>query len=72
MRFKVELHPDAVYFLRRLSDEADRREFYRQLELLRENPIEHSEAFLDPDLSRYMLRFFRFNRNLAVFELDGF
>jgi hypothetical protein len=71
MRSKVELHRDVVWFIRHQcnADEADA--FYRELDRLRSDPIECSEALADPKLSRYMLRFFRFGQNLAIFEYNA-
>jgi len=70
MRIKVELHPEVVWFIRHRCNEGEVSGFYERLERLREEPIENSEAVTDPRLSRYMLRFFRFRQNLAIFELN--
>ncbi len=70
MRFKVELHAEVVWFIRHCCNKEEVDAFYEQLERLRAQPIENSEPMADPDLSRYMLRFFRFRRNLALFEYD--
>lgn len=68
MRTKVELHPDVVWFVRRQCSEAEPGSFYGELEKVRRDPIENSEHFRDPNLSRYMLRCFRFARIMAVFK----
>jgi hypothetical protein len=70
MHFKVELHRDVVWHIRHRCDRDEVDAFYEGLERLRSDPIENSEAIADPELSRYMLRFFRFKGNLAIFELD--
>lgn len=70
MHVKVELHRDVVWFVRRRCNDDEVKAFYEQLERVRTDPIENSEATVDPDLSRYMLRFFRFKENIAVFEFD--
>ena len=71
MRIKVELHRDVVRFLRHDCDDDERLAFCRQLETVRSAPIENSECLRDPRLSRYMLRFFRFGQNMAVFKYDA-
>ncbi len=68
MRVKVELHRDVVRFIRHECTEGEVRAFYEKLEQVRSEPIGTSEAVSDPKLSRYILRFFRFGRNLALFE----
>jgi hypothetical protein len=70
MRVKVELYEDVVWFLRHRCNADERRLFYEQLEVTRSKPIDHSEAVFDPVLSRFMLRFFRFGTNKAIFEFD--
>lgn len=70
MRIKVELHRDVVWFIRHRCNDDEVKAFYEQLERLRSDPIESSEAIADPKLSRYMLRLFRFKGNLAIFEFD--
>ena len=71
MRVKVELHSRVDLFVRKSCTKVEQNEFYRMLEALRTNPISESEAMADPLLSRYMLRFFRFGPNLAIFEWDA-
>ena len=66
----VELHPDVVWFLKKRCTDAERKAFYTRLEEVRRKPIENSEPFRDAMLSRYMLRFFRFAENMAVFKFD--
>ena len=70
MYFKVELHRDVVWFLRHECTDAGREAFSERLKELRSDPIGTSEALADPQMSRYMLRFFRFGGNLAIFEFD--
>jgi len=72
VRFKVELRPEVSYFVRRQCNGEERREFYEQIERLQVDPIEISEAFADPDLSQYVLRYFRFRHYVAVFDLDAY
>jgi len=71
MLIKVELHPDVDWFVRRRCTRVEQEEFYKALDLIRSAPIGHSEPVYDPELSRYMLRFFRFRNCLAVFEYDA-
>ena len=68
MRYKVELHRDVRRFVRHTCNEDEVDAFYARLRQIEVEPIEHSEAVADPDLSRYMLRFFRFGSNIAIFE----
>lgn len=71
MRIKVELHRDARWALKRECTEEERKAFYEQLEKLRSSPvalIENSEPIHDPEASRYMLRFFRFEDWIAIFQ----
>ena len=73
MRIKVELQREVVWFLKRECTTEERNAFYQQLEKLRSDPvalIENSEAIHCPQQSRYMLRFFRFERCMAVFEMN--
>ena len=70
MRATVELHPDVVWFLKKRCTDAERKAFYNRLEEVRREPIENSEPIRDVRLSRYMLRFFRFAGNMAVFKFD--
>ena len=68
MRIKVELDPEVVWFIghRCGRDEVDA--FYEALHRIRTQPIQNSEAVADPQVSRYILRFFRFGANIALFE----
>jgi mRNA-degrading endonuclease RelE of RelBE toxin-antitoxin system len=66
MRIKVELHPDVRRFLRKSSPEI-RDAFHEQLLRVCENPVEHSIAYHDPTLSRYILGYFRFGEYVALF-----
>ncbi len=70
MRFKVEFDPNAVWFLRKRCDEATLKLFYDQLERVSTEPIANSEAYADPEKSRYMLRIFRFADCVAIFGYD--
>ncbi len=72
MRFKVKLHRDVVRFIRHDCSDEEQDAFYQELERVREDPLfELSEGTYDADLSRYALRFFRFKRNIAIFEFDS-
>jgi hypothetical protein len=71
MRFKVELRKEVVQYLRRECHDAERREFYQRLEAFRSDPLTDTEPTVDVRLSRYVLRFFRFGRHLAVFQWDA-
>ena len=46
------------------------RRFGGRLDEARDDPIERSEPVSEPDVSRYMLRFFRFAGYLALFQID--
>ncbi|MCK4341498.1 MAG: hypothetical protein KAY37_07240 [Phycisphaerae bacterium] len=73
MRIEVELRDNVWTDLRNRFTTTDRESFVTKLELIRREPIKHSEAARDPDLSEYMLRFFRFGTNdrwIAMFEYD--
>lgn len=68
MRYKVELRYVVCSFLKRECSPEDRAAFYDALERTRDAPIENSEAITDPELSRFVLRFFRFGTYIAIFE----
>jgi hypothetical protein len=70
MRLKVELSSDVVWFVRHRCNAEEQDAFYQGLEAVRSDPIEQSEATADPRVSQYILRFFRFGANLALFEFD--
>lgn len=73
MRIRVELHREVIWFIRHEADEAEIKAFYEQLERVSADAvamIENSEPVRSPGMSRYMLRFFRFERCIAVFETD--
>jgi len=70
MRIKVELHKDVVWYIRHRCNREEAESFYERLEKVRLEPITNSQAISDPKVGRYMLRFFRFLRNIAVFEYD--
>jgi hypothetical protein len=70
MLLKVDLHPDVVWFVQQRCTGAEQQAFYAALQATRTEPVGSSEAILDPGLSRYMLRFFRFANCLAVFHYD--
>ncbi len=69
MRFGVELQPSVRSFLRRECSAEERLAFDGMIEKLCDDPIGNSEPYRDPELSRYMLRFFRFGECLGVFGL---
>ena len=70
MRFKVELHKDVNWFVRRECSVDEAKEFYAWLERLRGDPITDTEVVVDRELAPYTFRSFRFGRNLGVFRLD--
>ncbi|MCH7592340.1 MAG: hypothetical protein IH989_06140 [Planctomycetes bacterium] len=73
MRIKVELHREVVGFVRHDADESEIKAFYEALDRLAADPvalIENSEPVRRPGVSRYMLRFFRFGRCIAIFETN--
>jgi len=70
VRVKVELHSRVAGFLKHRCSAEEQDAFYRALERIRTAPIRHSEAIADPRVSRYMLRFFRFGSNLAIFSVN--
>lgn len=74
MRAKAELHPDVVYELKHSYSAADVADFYRQLDRVRDDPITYSKLFHDPDVGRYVLRWFPFGtgvEKVAIFHYDG-
>lgn len=70
MRIKVDMHKEVARYLRRECREEERTAFYRELDRVREDPIGNSDPTRDPKISRYMLRFFRFDGNMAIFRLS--
>ena len=70
MRVKVELHSRVIWFLKHRCSAEEQDAFYRALERIRRARIRYSEAIREPRLSRYMLRFFRFGSNLAIFSVN--
>ncbi len=73
MRIKVEQHRVIVRFIRHEASEAERYAYYEQLARLRKDAvalIENSEPVHDPEASRYMLRFFRFENCIAIFQTN--
>ncbi len=70
MRLKVELHPDVQWFIKHRCNAAERRVFYQQLDAVRSEPIKNSEPTFEPQVSHYILRFFRFGTNLAIFRFE--
>ncbi len=73
MRIRVELHRHVVWYIKHECTAEERGAFYEELEKLRADPvalIDKSEAIYDPQASRYMLRFFRFKENIAIFETN--
>ena len=74
MRFKVELLEDVFSFLRHNCTAEERVDFQNSLRSVAEAPVTNSELHLDPAVSQYVLRRFRFGaerRKIAVFELDA-
>lgn len=74
MPVKVELHPDVSAALK-LYDDLFQDSFFERLHALRDRPLEESEAFYDPALSQYRLRFFAFgpaDSEIAIFLFDAF
>ena len=70
MRIKVEQGVD--WYVRKRCTPEEQDEFYKQLQAIESEPIKNSEACVEPDLSPYVCRFFRFGTNKAIFELDAF
>jgi hypothetical protein len=70
MRIKVELGRKVTRYLRWECNDEEQLAFRRGLDRVREDPIENSEPTRDPKVSRYMLRFFRFDGKMAVFQLS--
>lgn len=70
MRFRVELHRDVVWFIRHVCSPDERRDFQERLDRLRDDPLAESEPCTEIELSRWLLRVFRFGGNVAVFQLD--
>ncbi len=70
MLIRAEVHPNAVWFLRFRCSREEQDEFYRVLDRLRLEPIANSEAYVDPEISPYVLRRFRFRNCFAIFEYD--
>jgi len=71
MAIKMELHPDVDYYVKHRCNQEEQTKFFKQLGLIRTEPVRHSEATVDAKLSRYVLRFFRFGDNIAIFEFDA-
>ena len=69
MRFKVELHVSVARFLKTCDDETVSA-FWERVDEVRNDPVGRSEAVSEPNVSRYMLRYFRFARYLALFQVD--
>jgi len=70
MRIKVELRKEVIRYVKRECNSTERAAFYREFEKVIEDPISCSEAIFNPEVSRYLLRFFRFAGSLAIFEFD--
>jgi hypothetical protein len=70
VRYKVDLSPDVVWFVRHQCNCEEQDAFFRALEIVRTQPVAWSEAASDAEVSPYMLRFFRFAANIALFEFD--
>lgn len=70
MRAKVSLHSSVAEQLRVYS-RAMQDSFYARLHQVRESPIERSQPYRQRNLSRYLLRCFRFgpdSTELAIFQ----
>ena len=73
MRIKVELDREVLWFVRRQCSKAEQDAFYAALDRVFADPvamIRGSEGHYDPELSRYMERFFRFGDCIAIFETN--
>ena len=70
MQRKMELHREVAWFVRHQCNDKEVDAFYEALDRVRDDPIGASEAMADADLSRYMLRFFRFENCIAIFETN--
>ncbi len=69
----VQLHRDVEFFLKFRCTKEEANAFFQTLNGVRSSSVEaisHSEAIHDPEASRYMLRFFRFEGCIAVFETN--
>lgn len=75
MRFEVELHPDLARILKSYRWPPEEVEaFFARLNEVCDDPIGQSEHVSEPDISRYILRFFRFGvraEKIAIFGLDS-
>lgn len=72
MSIEVEFSRDVFRFLEKQCSPEERLEFYARIDAIRLEPIKNSDPCIEPELSRYMLRFFRFGLNKAIFSLDAF
>lgn len=72
MPIEVEVETGVFRFLARNCTPKERAEFYDLVHALEVEPIKNSDPCYEPKLSPYMLRFFRFGANKAIFELDAF
>jgi len=73
MRANAELHPNVVYDLKDVYPPAEVADFFRELARVCEDPLRNSELFVDPRLSRYVLRRFSFGtgvEKIAIFHYD--
>lgn len=70
MFIEVEIHRNVLFFLKYECSSEERAAFNECLGRVRGDLIGLSEAITDPTLSRYMLRFFRFARCIAIFETN--
>lgn len=74
MRFKVELLDEVFGFLRHNCTVEEKQDFQDTLRRVSESPVTGSERHIDPALSPYELRRFRFGaekRKIAIFQLDA-
>jgi hypothetical protein len=72
MPIEVEYSRDVFRFLEKHCTPEERAEFYVRVDAVKAEPIKNSDPCIEPELSRYMLRFFRFGLNKAIFKLDAF
>ncbi len=70
MRIKVELFRVVLRYLRHECSTDERALFSEELQRVRDEPIARSQAIYDPNISKYMLRFFHFGEHMAMVELD--
>jgi hypothetical protein len=72
MPIRVEVEAGALRFVQNRCTPEEQSEFYSRLRAVESEPIKNSDVCRDSELSPYVLRYFRFGMNKAVFELDAF